>query len=87
MLGPAGFMQAPKSKPTGETEMLTVTPAYGRDYKTAKAAKESWKEGKDWIVQNIMSQYDGKPINKEDADKEGIKVQLRFCQNRKVTTV
>ena len=67
--------------------MLTVTPAYGRDYKTAKAAKESWKEGKDWIVQNIMSQYDGKPINKEDADKEGIKVQLRFCQLRKTTTV
>jgi deoxyxylulose-5-phosphate synthase len=31
------------------TTFLTVIPAYGRDYKSAKAAKEDWHSGKDFI--------------------------------------
>jgi len=29
---------------------ITVSPAYGRDYKSAKAAKADWDDGKDFIV-------------------------------------
>lgn len=31
------------------TTWLTVTPAYGRDYKSLKAAKEDWLADKDFI--------------------------------------
>ena len=67
--------------------MLTVTPSYGRDYTTAKAAKHAWNNRQDWIIQQVGHRYDGKPINKADADREGIKVMLRFCQLRKTATV
>jgi len=46
---------------------LTLVPAYGRDYKTAKAVKEDWAIGKDFLVANIMDEHDGKPFNKQDA--------------------
>ena len=29
----------------------TLTPAYGRDYKSVKALMEDWKDGKDFILQ------------------------------------
>ena len=64
---------------------LTVTPAYGRDYKSAKAAKADWKAGKDFIIADMFNPYDGKPINKQDAS--GYKITIRFNQLRKVTSV
>ena len=60
------------------TKYLTVVPAYGRDYKTAKAARKDWAAGKDFIISDFFDRYDGKPINKQDADRAGIKAQLRF---------
>lgn len=38
------------------TTYLTVTPAYGRDYKSLKAAKEDWQDGKDF-VETTSGQY------------------------------
>lgn len=38
------------------TTWLTVTPAYGRDYKSAKAAKEDWQAGKDFI-ESVTGRY------------------------------
>jgi len=73
----------------------TVTPAYGRDYKSGKAAKADWAAGKDFIINDMFnsfvlitfSKYDGKPINKSDADNAGIKVIIRFDSNRKTVNV
>ena len=48
-------------------QYMTLVPAYGRDYKTAKAVKEDWALGKDFLVANIMDEHDGKPFNKQDA--------------------
>jgi hypothetical protein len=45
---------------------LSAIPAYGRDYKSAKAVREDWKAGKDFLIQDIVEHgY----INK--ADKPG----------------
>lgn len=66
---------------------MTVTPAYGRDYKTAKAAREDWAAGKDFLVSDITSRYDGKPINKPQADEAGLTVTLRFCNLTKTCAV
>jgi hypothetical protein len=60
---------------------MTVTPAYGRDYKTAKAAKADWKAGKDWIIADISNPYDGKPVSIRDNCDD---VMLRFCRLTKI---
>lgn len=66
---------------------VTLTPAYGRDYKSAKAAKADYAAGKDFILNDITSRYDGKPINKQDVKGAGLAVTLRFDSLRKVTGV
>jgi hypothetical protein len=64
---------------------VTVTPACGRDYNSAKAAKAGWNAGEDFILQDFGNPYDGKPINRTQADAEGYSVNLRFGKLRKVT--
>lgn len=63
----------------------TVVPAYGRDYKTVKAARADWAAGKDFLVADVFDQYDGKPINKQDADRLALSVNLRFNRNTQIT--
>ena len=60
---------------------ITMTPAYGRDYKTAKAAKESWYGGDDWIVNDLTNRWDGKPASYRDIPEM---VRLRFDDLKKV---
>ena len=66
--------------------MLTLTPAYGRDYKTAKKAKEDWKAGKDFIITDSFHPYDGKPMSIRDA-KPKEKFLIRFNRLTRITTV
>ena len=60
---------------------IEVVPAYGRDFKTAKAAKEHWNSDKDWR-ETTTDRY----IRKSEAESMGLKVILRFDQNRKTTS-
>ncbi len=57
----------------------TLIPAYGRDYRTAKAARQDWADGKDFVVADHFSRWDGKPANK-DSFPIGSNVTLRFCK-------
>lgn len=66
--------------------MTTLVPAYGRDYKTAKAVKADWAEGKDFIVCDLFSRWDGKAANK-DSFAIGENVTIRFCKKTKTTSV
>lgn len=66
------------------TKYVTVTPAYGRDYTSAKAAKADWQKGMDFILQDFTSPWDGKPINREQAEETGFKVNIRYASLRKV---
>jgi hypothetical protein len=70
----------------GLNTMITLTPAYGRDYKSAKAAKIDWNDGKDFIIADISNRYDGKPMSKRDA-RTGEQFLIRFARLRKITTV
>lgn len=65
---------------------MTITPAYGRDYKTAKAAKADYHTNKDFIVADFHSPWDGKPVNKEQLTDER-HVIIRFNNLRKVTAI
>jgi len=59
----------------------TLLPAYGRDFKTVKAARASWKAGQDWIIADLFHPYDGKPCNRQEM---GDDVMLRFCAKTKI---
>lgn len=67
---------------------ITVVPAYGRDYTSAKKVKEDWNAGKDFIVQDISSPHNGRYINNGDAKNSGIKrVSVRYKQLREITII
>ena len=67
----------------GRKNTVTVIPAYGRDYKTKKAVLADWKAGKDFIIHSYGHRYDGKYINKEDADRGGETVSIRYAGRTK----
>lgn len=64
----------------------SIVPAYGRDYKSAKAAKEAWAEGKDFIIQNMFSPDDGRYVNIDDL-APGDTAELRYKNLTGVTIV
>jgi hypothetical protein len=68
---------------------VTVMPAYGRDYKSKRAALASWDEGQDFIVADAMNPYCGAYINREDAERAtGIQaVNIRYDRLRRVCVV
>ena len=64
---------------------MTVTPAYGRDYTSAAAARADWDAGKDFLVADRFSRWDGKPTGKDD-HPAGM-VTIRFDALTKITRV
>ena len=64
--------------------MSTLTPAYGRDYKSAAAAIKDLIEGKDFILNDITSRWDGKPCGLSDFTP-GTKLTIRYSDLRKCT--
>ena len=59
----------------------TLVPAYGRDYKTAKAVKADWADDKDFIIADYFDPYDTKPVNRSDAIRDGMKrVGIRYAR-------
>jgi len=57
--------------------ILSVEPAYGRDYKSQKEVKEAWAQGKDFVINSIFSPDCGRYVNKEDAPK-GSFINIRY---------
>lgn len=62
----------------------TLTPAYGRDYKSKKAALADFHAGKDFIINDFFSPWDGKPAGKNDL--KGYLITFRFNNLRTVAT-
>ena len=65
--------------------MITLTPAWGRDYRWATEAKACFESGKDWILHDMMSPWDGKPTSIADFNP-GDTVKLPFHKNTRVAT-
>lgn len=64
---------------------ITVRPAYGRDYKTAKAVKADYEAGKDFVIVEFGHDY-GRYINKDDHAK-GTTLNVRYDRDRKVLPI
>ena len=61
---------------------MTLTPAYGRDYRSMKEVIADMLAGKDFIIADAFHKYDGKPINRQDL--LGQQVNVRYSKDRKV---
>jgi len=67
---------------------VTVVPAYGRDYRSKAAVQADWDAGKDFLIQDVSSPWDGKYISKDDAKDAGIReVNVRFKRMRNVAVL
>lgn len=67
---------------------MTLTPAYGRDYKTKKDAETAFNEGADFVIADIMHPYSGSYCNKEDLVGAGERtVKIRFKNLTEVTVI
>ena len=64
--------------------LTTLTPAYGRDYHSATAAKGDFLDGRDFILNDITSPWDGKPCNIE-AFESGVSVTIYYYKKQKST--
>ena len=62
---------------------MTVTPAYGRDYKSAKAAREAWAAGHDFVIAAPLEES-GRYVNRDDYSGS---VTIRYGSLRKVTII
>lgn len=68
-------------------QRITVTPSYGRDYTSKKAALADWAAGKDFTINDFSSRYDGSQINKPQADQAGLTVMIRYKRLTQVAEV
>jgi hypothetical protein len=66
---------------------ITLSPAYGRDYKSKGAVIQDFEADKDFIIQDFSSRWDGKPANKSSLQADYDEVNIRYQQNRKVVVV
>jgi hypothetical protein len=63
---------------------MTLIPAYGRDYKSAKAVKADFDAGKDFMIADFSSPDDGRYVNKSQLRGQHF---VRYQQLTKVATV
>jgi hypothetical protein len=65
--------------------MLTLTPAYGRDYKSKKAVTEDFNNDKDFVAHSYDPKQLGYYTNKQDLKQMGAKqVRIRYSKMQKV---
>jgi hypothetical protein len=62
---------------------ITVTPAYGRDYKSKAAALADWEADKDFILEDPTSPWYGKPCNKSALESAMPRAFVRIRYNKK----
>jgi len=56
---------------------MIIIPAYGRDYKNAKAAKEAFLAGHDFRIADISCRWNGSYVSLRDLE-EGTRVEIRY---------
>lgn len=61
---------------------MTAVPAYGRDYKSAKAVKEDWQAGKDFLLEPS-----GQYANKDSPFPKGTTLNIRYKKLTQVCVV
>jgi hypothetical protein len=65
---------------------MTLVPAYGRDYKNKKDVLADFNAGKDFVIADFLSPYDGKPANKQDLVDEK-RIHIRYKKLTQICVV
>lgn len=65
---------------------VSLVPAYGKDYKSKKEVQAAWDANADFLIQCFGHPYDGKYINKADAE-EGVTYNIRYKKLRSVLPI
>jgi hypothetical protein len=69
-----------------EVHEMTLIPAYGRDYKSGKAAKADWEAGKDFQICDLFSGEDGRYVTKAELP-EGSAHRIRYKRLTQICVV
>lgn len=87
--GPRGrvFLVAFAERTWKMAKYVTVTPAYGADYKKRADAVKAWNEGKDFILQDCTSPWYGKPCSCRNFKEKGTVINIRYRQLREIAVV
>ena len=59
---------------------MTLTPAFGRDHGSKAEVLEAFLKSQDFILHDLSSPWDGKPINRpqvEEAGKTSVRVRYK----------
>ena len=59
---------------------ITVSEAYGRDYKSKAAVLNAWNANRDFVIRSLGHHA---YINKADADAQKIGITFRYDKDRK----
>ena len=62
---------------------MKILQPYLRDYKSKREVLDAFNGGKDFVLNDMSNQRDGKPINKAQIEA-GEKICFRYAENRKV---
>lgn len=66
---------------------MTIIPAYGRDYNNSDDILKDFNAGKDFMISDISSKYNGRYCSIRDFKKDGIKeVTFRYSRLTKSFT-
>lgn len=65
---------------------MTLSPAYGRDYKSKAAVLADFEANKDFLVEDITDRYCGEPVNREQILR-GTRVNIRYSRLTKVVSL
>ena len=67
---------------------MNLIPAYGRDYKSAKAVQDDFHNDKDFLIADVTSRWHGKPVNKSQLVSAGTRrATIRYKKLRNVTVI
>ena len=66
---------------------VTLTPAYGRDYKNKQSVLDDWHAHKDFIINDVVHPYCGRPANKLDLSESLDQVMIRYGKLRKMLVI
>ena len=63
---------------------VTISPAYGRDYKSLAKARQDYAADKDFLLQDFDISPRPVPINKTQIDAEGWTAMIRYNRLTKI---
>jgi hypothetical protein len=63
--------------------MITLIPAYGRDYNSKQEVETAFNDNKDFLIADVFNRYYNKPVNKNDLVNSSMASRVKIRYNKK----